>query len=159
MAVSSAFTLGLLLAAFPQNSCSASPEDYRYAIARRGCTQEDAPALEIYLTRKRFEGQGEPAQSYLRIEVAWTDWTRIADSSFDLIPLSRHGVNPKQHVVRGELKIAGEKASSWLSGRLVLKNVDQGRQVEGSYDLLTPDRNPLRGTFRANWIERGAGCG
>src|SRR5690348_18443649 len=41
-----------------------------YVIAKRGCTQEDAPALEIYFSRTRYSGVGDPKPPYLRFEIS-----------------------------------------------------------------------------------------
>jgi hypothetical protein len=160
MSVLSVLSVGLMLVtAFCRSTPAVLPADYPYAVARRGCTQEDAPALEIYLTKERWDGRGEPASPFVRFEVAWTDWAQISDSSLALVPLSRQGIDRRQHVVRGELKLAEGKSSSWLTGRIVLKRVEMNRRAEGSYDLVGPDKGSLLGSFNAVWIESSGGCG
>jgi hypothetical protein len=55
----------------------ASTEEFRYAVAQRGCTQEDAPAMEIYLTEALFSGEGTPSGPYIRVEMAWASWQMV----------------------------------------------------------------------------------
>src|ERR1700759_4464218 len=62
---------------------------FPYAFATRGCTQEDAPALEIYFTEAQFKGDGTPAPPYLRIEIASRVNETIAPLSAELMPLRR----------------------------------------------------------------------
>src|SRR5262245_33375072 len=88
------------LAVADSSQTTRASDGYSYAVARRGCTQEDAPAMEIYLTRTQFDGQGLPPTPYVRIEVAWSDWVRLIDTQLPLIPLSRQGLDPKLQVVR-----------------------------------------------------------
>src|SRR5690348_14649052 len=45
-------------------------QSFPHAFARRGCTQEDAPALEIFLTKVPFSGIGDPPPSYIRVELS-----------------------------------------------------------------------------------------
>jgi hypothetical protein len=125
----------------------------------RGCTQEDAPALEVYLSERPFSGNGEPAEPYLRIEVGGADWNRLTGRSLELIPLSRRGVDPSKPVVRAELDLQ-RGSPIWLSGSLLLSRAELDRPVEGSYNLAAPDGQRWVGTFKATWVKtRGSGCG
>ncbi len=137
----------------------AEGEAFPYAIARRGCTQEDAPALEVYLSKEPFDGRGLPRVPYLRLEVAWADWPQITGRSLVLMPLSRSGLDPKQHVVRAELNEEEQKPPTWLAGSLVLRSVEADRRVSGSYDLRRPDGRIIRGMFEAGWQRSRPGCG
>jgi hypothetical protein len=50
-----------------------SATEYTYALAFRGCMQEDARALEVYLTQEPYSGEASPPMPYIRIEVEWSD--------------------------------------------------------------------------------------
>ena len=132
--------------------------EYRFAVARRGCTQEDAPALEIYLTQRQFAGVGQPPIPHIRIELAWTDWVRLTDTTLTLAPLSRRGLKRNQPLVRAELNRA-EHEQEWLTGTLVLRRIECQDVVEGSYDFAEPGDRRLRGTFSAKWVAGTGGCG
>lgn len=150
--------LAMLVLALALDGGPVRLDTYPHAHARRGCTQEDAPALEIYLTPQRTEGPGQPAPPYVHIEVAWTDWDAAASTRLELVPLSRHGVDPRKPIVRAELvREAGE--SIWLRGTLQLRSVDVGRRVDGTYRFIGPGDEPLNGTFTATWIDSPGGCG
>lgn len=125
--------------------------EFLNALAVRGSTQEDAPALELYLTQEAYDGHGEPSKPYLHIEVAWGDWDRLVGKDLELIPLSRHNGDAQKHVVRAEL---GRERSEpvWLTGTLRLKDVEVDRLVEGSYSFVDPDAHQWVGTFKARWM-------
>jgi hypothetical protein len=71
-AIRNACVAVLILLGVPMARADEPKADQRfpYAFATRGCTQEDAPALEIYFTEAPFKGDGTPAPPYLRIEIA-----------------------------------------------------------------------------------------
>lgn len=129
------------------------------ATAVRGCTQEDAPALEIYLTDHAFSGQGEPAEPYLRIEIGGANWDHLIGQTLHLIPLSRREVDPRKPVVRAEFDLR-KGSPAWLSGSLWLYRVHPDQQVEGSYNFTAPDGRRWAGAFKASWARnRSLGCG
>jgi hypothetical protein len=152
-----ALLLGLTVAA-PQDTAG-----FRHAVARRGCTQEDAPALEVYLGRTRHEGAGEPAAPYLRLEAEWGVWERAGAGgrALELLPLARRDADRRKPIVRAALHEAGSTGEpAWLRGTVRLRRVRVGRGVEGSYDLVTPgDGRRLAGTFTAPWVAARGGCG
>jgi hypothetical protein len=137
---------------------SAAVQEFPYAEARRGCTQEDARALEIYLTQRPDAGGAEPAPPYLRIEISWSDWSVLLDRDFALSPLSRPPGDRPGPVVRAELNLS-RGAPVWLRGALRLSRVEVDREVAGSYAFTQPDGNALTGGFTAPWRAGGSGCG
>jgi hypothetical protein len=147
-----ALAMGLLLTG------GTIPDKFVSAVAMRGCTQEDIPALELYLTSEAYSGAGLPATPYLRIEVAWDEWGKHEGRNLELIPLSRQGGHHRRPVVRAELDLA-QAGPVWLAGRLHLEKVDIDRRVEGSYVFSAPDGRILTGSFRASWISRRVVCG
>src|SRR4051812_15926247 len=58
---------------------------FPHAFAKRGCTQEDAPALEIYLTKTALNGAGEPSPPYIRVEISSSPTEVIGPASMSLI--------------------------------------------------------------------------
>src|SRR6478672_2011762 len=83
-------------------------QNFPFAYALRGCTQEDAPALEIYLTQVGFNGEGTPSPPYLRIEIASPPTETIGRLTLQLIPLRRDPAKPGR-IVRAELMESGHK--------------------------------------------------
>jgi hypothetical protein len=136
----------------------AAPTDFPHAVALRGCTQEDAPALEVYLTREPYGGHAVPGTPYLRVEIAWGDWQQLVGSDLVLVPLSRQGLAPQQPIARAELHLE-QGASVWLRGTLRLTRVEVEQQVEGSYDFVGPDVHAWMGTFTALWVLGRHQCG
>jgi hypothetical protein len=129
----------------------------RHAVARRGCTQEDLPALEIFLTRERWDGAApEPRAPYLRLEVAWGAWSRVGDRPLALLPLRRRAEDTL--VVRGAWHVT-PATPSWLTGTVRLRQVDVGRRVVGEYDVREPTGARRAGRFTARWVEAHSGCG
>src|SRR5882757_2125057 len=43
---------------------------FSYVLAKRGCTQEDVPALEIYFSQTPYTGVDDPAPPYIRVEIS-----------------------------------------------------------------------------------------
>lgn len=149
-----------MLSLVSQMASAHVPVAFSHAVAVRGCTQEDAPALEIYLTQRPFDGQGMPPKPYLHIEVAGTDWQPLVGRPLKLIPLSREGVDPQTTIVRAELDRGERSAQIFLAGTLRIKSAQPDRPVEGHYDFGTHAGQRWAGTFRAAWQEtRGSGCG
>src|SRR5205807_9881156 len=126
-------------------------ENFTNAVAFHGTTQEDAPALEIYLTRKRHTGMLEPDRPYLHMEIAGRNWDALVGKDLELIPLSRHGVDPAKPVVRAEVAFEQEKPT-WLKGTLRLIKVEVARRVEGSYDFRDAAGRRWVGSFEATWL-------
>jgi hypothetical protein len=131
--------------------------DFPEAVARRGCSQEDAPAVEVYLTRARFDRAGEPPRPYIRLEVAGRDQTALIGQPIDLAPLSRAGRDPAKPLARAEYYAEGT-AHQWLQGSITLQRVEPDRLFEGSYVLKGTDHE-WTGTFSARWMASAGGCG
>jgi len=130
---------------------------FPHAYAMRGCTQEDAPALEIYLTQAPLIEGHDPPRPYIRFEISSRVSETLSASSFDLSPL-RRDVTKKGRIVRGEWT-QPEQMPVWLSGRLSIEGTTPGEQVSGQYDLKLPDGSHLQGSFVAKFVARPASCG
>lgn len=131
--------------------------NFPFAFAMRGCTQEDAPALEIYLTQVSFDGQGTPSAPYLRIEIGSLPTETIGPLSLQLMPLRRDPAKPGR-IVRAELMEAGHK-STWLSGTIALREATPGARVSGRYDFASPAGATFSQDFDAEYSKRPAVCG
>ena len=132
-------------------------QTFPFAFALRGCTQEDAPALEIYLTRVAFNGEGTPAPPNLRIEIGSSPSETIGPLSLQLMPLRRDQAKPGR-IVRAELMEGGHK-STWLSGTIALTEATPGARVSGRYDFTSPDGATFSQDFSAEYSKRPAVCG
>ncbi|MEP6920719.1 MAG: hypothetical protein ABI967_06310 [bacterium] len=160
------YSLLALVVLFMQLPVICDSKDFAHAIAQRGCTQEDAPALEIYLTSSRYDGAGVPAGRYIHIEVAGRDWQDLLNRDLALLPLSRVGSDRMKPLVRAERVMPeqrqggdGEKRkSAWLRGTLKLSKVVADKEVEGSYNFTGGDGR-LKGNFKASWRKGRGGCG
>lgn len=130
--------------------------NFQYALAMRGCTQEDAPALEIFLTETPLAETGDPSPPYIRIEVSSSPNEAIKPIALTLIQMRRDVSRPGR-LVRAELVEVG-RDSVWLSGTITLSEVVPGRVVSGRYDLLTP-AGKVSNRFSAKYLNRTAVCG
>ena len=131
---------------------------FPHAVALRGCTQEDAPALELYLTPGIYSGQGEPHKPYLHIELAGSNWEKLRGRDLDLLPLSRQGIDTKKPIVRADLNLE-EQSPVWLRGSLHLEVIDVGRKVVGAYKFVEAEGIQRSGVFNARWIPLRQTCG
>jgi hypothetical protein len=132
-------------------------QNFPFAYALRGCTQEDAPALEIYLTQVAFNGEGTPPAPYLRIEIASPPTETIGPLTLQLIPLRRDPAKPGR-IVRAELMESGHK-STWLSGTIALNEATPGGRASGRYDFTSPAGLTLSQNFTAEYSKRPTVCG
>lgn len=114
----------------------------------RGCTQEDAPALEIFLTREPFDGAGTPSSHYVRIEIAPVPSGPV---TLQLVQMRRKA---GETITRAEL-VEAARAETWLTGTLTLT----APSASGHYDFATPAGRKLKGDFTAGWNPRPAMCG
>jgi hypothetical protein len=130
---------------------------FEHAYATRGCTQEDAPALEIYLINTALGKAKEPPRPYIRFELSSSATEPIPQGSFELSGLSR---DPKKmgRIVRGELAEPGRN-SVWLSGSLTIEISETGKQVRGQYQVKAPDGRSWKDTFVAEYSYRQTFCG
>jgi hypothetical protein len=131
-------------------------QTFPHVFATRGCTQEDAPALEIYFTQTPFSGSGEPAPPYIRVEISSSPSEIIETVSLQLIQMRRDPTKPGR-IARAEFAEAG-RAQIWLSGTIALNEAAPGRQVSGQYDFATP-AGRRSGSFSAEYPKGGAVCG
>jgi hypothetical protein len=123
------------------------------AVAQAGCTQEDLPAVEIFLAAAPWEGES-PSPPYVRIEAAGL--TPDAPTSLKLSPLRRD--SSVRALARAELHEERE-APVWLTGRLWLNGASRDRAVEGHYRFCDGRKRCFKGAFKAAWRGGGAGCG
>lgn len=135
-----------------------STTKYTYALASRGCMQEDARALEVYLTQEPYSGEAFTPMPYIRIEVEWSDWKNLIGKDLKLAQLSRHRPDPQTPTVRAELNL-NRQERVWLRGTLRLKKVEVNRQVEGSYEFAGPNNLKWTGMFKAQWGKDRLPCG
>lgn len=141
--------------AFSSKKQAAQP--FPHAYATRGCTQEDAPALEIYLTKTPYAGDGEPAAPYLRIEISSSPQEEITPSSLELIQLRRNPAK-RGRIARAQL-VEPDREPVWLSGVIELKEAIPGARVAGRYDVTASSRRHWIGTFTTMYTKRSAVCG
>jgi hypothetical protein len=155
-----ALTIALTIAACVQTAPAGAEtldETLTHVFATRGCTQEDAPALEIYLTQNPFAGAGEPAQPYIRIEISSPVDETIRSVSLELIQMRRDPAKPGR-IARAEL-VEPSKDRVWLSGNIMLNEAAPGLQVSGQYDFTTPAGLTLKRSFTTNYSKRNVVCG
>jgi len=141
----------VLILAVDQTLAKDAGESFTDAVAFHGETQEDAPAVEIYLTCTPHAKVIEPVRPYLHIEVAGRNWDALIGKDIELVPLSRHGLDPSKPIVRAEVALEREKPT-WLKGTLRLKKVEVGQRVEGSYDFMDAAHRRWVGSFEATWL-------
>jgi hypothetical protein len=137
-----------------------SATQYTYAIASQGCMQEDARALEVYLTQKPYSGEVLPPVPYIRVEIGWSNWENVVGKDLKLVQLqfSRRELDPQMPIVRAALNLE-RRESVWLKGTFRLKKVEVNKQVEGSYEFAGPDNHKWTGSFRAPWGKDRPPCG
>jgi hypothetical protein len=152
--------VGLIIFVAAFNVLPAAPgKQFPHALAHRGCTQEDAPALEIYLIGKPQQSAALPPKPYLRIEVAGRNWQHLLRKDLKLVPLSRQGTDREKPLVRAELNLAQQRQTVWLQGTLRLTKIEDEKEVTGSYDFTAPGERRWKGEFKAVWAKGGGGCG
>jgi hypothetical protein len=132
-------------------------QGFPFAFAMRGCTQEDAPALEIHLTRVSFNGNGKPSPPYIHIEISSLPSETIGQAPLKLAPLRRDPAMPGR-IARAELVEAPQK-SVWLSGTVTINQAVPGGRVSGNYEFMMPGGATLSQSFTAEYSNRPAVCG
>jgi hypothetical protein len=132
-------------------------QGFSNAFAMRGCTQEDVPAMEIYLTQSPYTGVGRPSLPYIRIEISSSPEERIASVTLHLIQLRRDPTN-RSRIARAELVEFGH-ASTWLSGTVELSDATPGEKVVGRYNVMAPDGGRYKSDFVTEYSRRAAVCG
>ncbi len=135
---------------------SAASDAFPFATATRGCTQEDAPALEIYLTHAAYDGAQEPSPPYLRIEIASTPAEPLRRAPMTLVPLRREAFSAP--IVRAEY-VGLKREHAWLAGTVTLTDGAQGGPLAGRYDFAAPNGKRFKSTIHAAWNARPAVCG
>ena len=138
-------------------SDAGAEQEFQYPVARRGCTQEDAPALELVLTAKPFSGLGDPAPPYLHFEISSTPRETIRAGTYALMPLRRDESKPIR-IVRGAL-VQSNHDSDWLTGSITLDEVIPGQEVSGRYDVATNSGKHFSNKFLAVYVQRINVCG
>ena len=128
-----------------------------HVFAMRGCTQEDAPALEIYVTQVAYAGNGDPVAPFLRFEIASAPTETLTSVTVSLVPLNRDTRLPGP-IARAGLVESGHQPL-WLSGTLSLTKAAPGKTAAGNYDVRTPDGRRLHGSFSAPYSAKPTVCG
>jgi hypothetical protein len=131
---------------------------FPFAAVRRGCTQEDGLALEIFLTKQPFqEPITEPSPPAIRIEVGLRPWNDLLEKKLILLPLSRAGIDRTKPIVRASL-LSEQGTQQWLSGDLVLSTITPEKLVLGNYRFASSTEK-WSGKFTAHWIASRSICG
>jgi hypothetical protein len=147
-----------LVAWLGMTALAAQPPPFPQAAVRLGCTQEDTPAIEIYLTTERFAGRGAPSAPFIRLEIAGREFGALTGKAIALSPLRREVFDPAVPLARAAYK-TNAALSEWLRGTVTLQRAGAGRPVEGTYALSGRERRSWTGTFRAVWLPGGGTCG
>lgn len=128
---------------------------FAHAIAGNGCTQEDIPGLEIFLTANDWKGEKPATAPYIRIEMTRLRTELAVD--VELSPLKR---DPAQRTLaRAALHAADKTSPTWLSGSMHVQQDVTTRFVRGSYSFCAEDRRCFSGSFIAPWRPGSARCG
>jgi hypothetical protein len=135
-----------------------SATEYTYALASRGCMENDARALVVHLTQEPYSGEAFPPIPYIHIEVEWSDWGHLIGKDLKLAQLSRRRPGPQTPTVCAALNLERQERV-WLSGRLRLKKVEVNQQVEGYYEFAGPNNLKWTGMFKAQWDKDQPPCG
>jgi hypothetical protein len=152
--VSSA-TWGALVALPAVASCAdSSPLTFAHSIAGNGCTQEDIPGVEIFLTADAWSGQAPAPVPYIRIEVARPHAGAPID--IEMSPLKRDLA--KATLARAALH-RDKSPTVWLTGILHFQQDSASRSVAGSYSFCADDRTCFSGSFAAPWRPGPTRCG
>jgi hypothetical protein len=133
-----------------------SATEYTYALASQGCMENDARALEVYLTQEPYRGDAFPPTPYIRIEVEWSNWENLIGKDLKLAQSSRGRLQTP--TVRATLNLERQERV-WLLGTLRLKKVEVNQQVEGYYEFAGPNNLKWTGMFKAQWGKDRPPCG
>ncbi len=132
-------------------------EPFQHTFCMRGCTQEDAPALEIYFTRTAFKGEGDPAPPYIRFEISSLATETIGPITLELSQLRRDLRKPGR-IARAELVEAGHQ-TVWLTGSVTLDEARPGGLIRGRFDVTAADGRRWASSFTADYSSRPTVCG
>jgi hypothetical protein len=138
--------------------CASAQGSFSYSAAMRGCTQEDAPALEVYLAPAPAPPSALDTTRHIRLEIGWGNWRDLVAKDVELLPLARSDANRSKPLVRAFFRDSTGR-TEWLRGTLRLAAVEEGSTVRGTYDFIGAGQRALRGTFQAPWIQRSVICG
>ena len=145
--------------AVPTPVSSGSLEQLRldHAVVRRGCTEEDAPALEIFLTGALFDGVGDPQPPFIRIEIGASAGERLTAVTLALQPLRRVAAL-NSRIARAEfVPDLGNRLR--LSGTVTLDEVTPGSRARGRYHIKLPGGRRFTGQFSGPYLPTAAWCG
>lgn len=119
------------------------------AVAYRGCTQEDAPALMI-----RLENVG---QSQATVEIELAGMEKVSwPMTIVLSPLRRKNVGERTF---GRAVYLAGKDPYFLEGEIEITALETDRHIKGSYSLTLPDGVHVAAAFSANWRVGAVACG
>lgn len=123
----------------------AQPEPHP-AVAWADCAPWDGPAFTVAVGQQG--SKVDPKNPWLRISI----WRPLE---------SRHGVTyrfPDTDGRTGAVTYGGTAFPSSTGTVTFPSNAARG-EVDGSFDLVTPDGRHLAGRFRGTWVPRTAMCG
>lgn len=124
--------------------------------AARGCTQEDAPAVEIYFFGKETAA-GELVAPYVRVEISGLARERIPPTTYHLMPLRRDS-NERRRIVRAEL-VDKLGSSTWLGGTITIGADEPDTRIIGRVNLISPKGEAWDRAFSAQYLTKRALCG
>lgn len=129
---------------------------YPQVQAARGCTQEDAPAVEIYFF-VRQTASGEPVEPFVRVEISGRARDIIPPAKYRLMPLRRN-IEERRRIVRAEL-VEKRGSSVWLDGTIAIRADNPETGIAGRVDMISPTKQAWSRTFSARYVRRQALCG
>ena len=130
---------------------------FSYVLAKRGCTQEDAPALEIYFNQNPYTGVGDATPPYIHFEISSSPSETIKSLSFELGPM-RRDLKKQGRIIRAEF-VESIHSSVWLTGVIVLDEAVPGGHISGHYNVATPKGQHFKNIFRTEYTVHTAVCG
>jgi len=130
---------------------------FSYVLAKRGCTQEDAPALEIYFSRTPYTGVDDPAPPYIRVEISSSPSETIKSFSVEVSPM-RRDLKKQGRIARAEF-VESAHSSAWLTGVIVLDEAVPGGHLFGRYDVATIGGRHFKNGFRTVYAIHPVVCG
>ena len=135
-------------------ACASEPLPLPFVFARAGCTQEDIPGVEIFLTASAWNGEGSPPPPYVHIEAAG-----VRGRTYSAIPLTPGRRDPAQPLLARAQFRAGPGPSVRLTGTLGFDQKGPHMPIHGTYHFCVDGGRCFDGSFVADWRPGPAVCG
>jgi hypothetical protein len=133
--------------------------DLSVATARRGCTEEDLPAVLIFLSSEHPRSDSFPPKPFIKIEIATTNLFSLKGQELALIPLNRNEGPQGKRVVRAQWQSTESAKPIWLYGNMHIEDVDAAQRIRATYKFRGPSDEQLEGRFDAQWQSVASVCG